>query len=109
MTEAEYINETLGAVRRWARQWSVHVFIVAHPTKMQKNDEEIYPVPTPYDINGGAAWRNKSENCLAVWRTLQPDDPLVEIHIQKVRWRNLGTMGEVVSLRFNQWTGRYDV
>lgn len=107
MTEAEYINETLAAVRRWARQWSVHVFIVAHPTKMQKREDETYPVPTPYDINGGAAWRNKSENCLSVWRTLLPDDPMVEVHIQKVRWRNLGTMGECVSLRFNKWTGRY--
>ena len=106
-TEAEYINLTLGLVRRWARKWSVHVFIVAHPTKMPKMDDGSYPVPTSYDINGGAAWRNKGDNCLSVWRTMQPGDWLVDIHIQKVKWSNLGTMGEMRQLHFNIWTSRY--
>jgi len=107
LTEVEYINTTLGLVRRWARKWSVHVFVVAHPTKMLKRDDDTYPVPTPYDINGGAAWRNKSDNCLSVWRSMEPNDFLVDIHIQKVKWRNLGTMGEKVPLRFDTWTGQY--
>lgn len=107
VTEVEYISTTLGLVRRWARKWGVHVFVVAHPTKMLKRDDDTYPVPTPYDINGGAAWRNKSDNCLSVWRSMQPNDFLVEIHIQKVKWRNLGTMGEKVQLRFDTWTGQY--
>jgi len=106
-TEVEYINETLGFVKRWARKWSVHVFIVAHPTKMPKMDDGSYPVPTSYDINGGAAWRNKGDNCLSVWRTMQPGDWLVDIHIQKVKWSNLGTMGEMRQLHFNIWTSRY--
>lgn len=109
LTEVEYINTTLGLARRWARKWSVHVFIVAHPTKMQKLDNGQYPVPTPYDINGGAAWRNKSDNCLSIWRSMEPDDAFVEVHIQKVKWRNLGTMGEQVRLRFDKWTGCYSV
>src|SRR5688572_5527435 len=67
-TEAEYISDLLGAIRRWARQWSVHVFVVAHPRLMPKREDGTYDVPTPYDINGGAAWRNKADNCLAVWR-----------------------------------------
>jgi twinkle protein len=107
LTEVEYINTTLGLVRRWARKWSVHIFLVAHPTKMLKRDDGTYPVPTPYDINGGAAWRNKSDNCLSVWRSMEPNDFLVDIHIQKVKWRNLGTMGEKVQLRFDAWTGQY--
>lgn len=107
LTEVEYINMTLGLVRRWARKWSVHVFVVAHPTKMLKRDDGTYPVPTPYDINGGAAWRNKSDNCLSVWRSMEPNDFLVDIHIQKVKWRNLGTMGEKIQLRFDTWSGKY--
>lgn len=107
LTETEYISTTLGLVRRWARKWSVHVFIVAHPTKMQKQENGLYLVPTPYDINGGAAWRNKSDNCLSVWRTLDENDWLVDVHVQKVKWRNLGTMGAKVQLRFDKWTGKY--
>jgi len=107
-TEAEYISNTLGEIRRWGRRWGVHVFLVAHPVKMQKDDQGNYPVPTPYDINGGAAWRNKSENCLTVWRDMNVTDGIVQIHTQKIRHRNLGVMPAMVELRFNRWTSRYE-
>ena len=107
-TEAEYISNTLGEIRRWGRRWGVHVFLVAHPVKMQKDDQGNCPVPTPYDINGGAAWRNKSENCLTVWRDMNVTDGTVQIHTQKIRHRNLGVMPAMVELRFNRWTSRYE-
>lgn len=110
-TEAEYTNAMLGLVRRWARKWSVHVFIVAHPTKMIKREDGMYPVPTLYDINGGAAWRNKVENGISVYRVIdaqtEEERNKVELHIQKVKWRNQGEMGRVASLVFNSWTGCY--
>ena len=65
-------------------------------------------MPTPYDINGGAASRNKSENCLTVWRDMNVTDGTVQIHTQKIRHRNLGVMPAMVELRFNRWTSRYE-
>jgi len=106
-SEVEYINDTVGNIRRWGRKWSVHTFVVAHPTKMLKDDLGNYPVPTPYDISGGAVWRNKADNCLTVWRDMLATDFKVEIHIQKVKWRNLGHAPEKIDLTFEPWTGRY--
>ena len=51
-TETEYIGETLGTIKRWARKWQVHVWLVAHPQKLFRREDGTYPVPTPWDING---------------------------------------------------------
>lgn len=52
MSETEYIGYTLTRVRNFARKNQIDMFIVAHPTKLQKKDDGNYPVPTPYDISG---------------------------------------------------------
>jgi hypothetical protein len=55
-TETEYISHALTQVRRFARHHGVHVWLVAHPTKLQRAVKgayaEKYPPPTPYDISG---------------------------------------------------------
>jgi hypothetical protein len=38
LSETEYISRTLSAVRQWAREFEVHVWIVAHPMKLQKEE-----------------------------------------------------------------------
>lgn len=80
------------------------MFLVAHPTKLQKKDNGEYPVPTPYDINGSANFRNKADNCLAVWRSYSNNDGLVEIHVQKIRDKNLGRLGKI-ELYWDRATG----
>lgn len=108
MTETEYISSVLSKIRRFARLHEVHFWIVAHPTKLSKMQDEdgkwIYPVPTPYDISGSAHWRNKADNCLAVWRDVVADNNLVEVHIQKIRFKENGRPGKVV-LKFDRPTG----
>lgn len=82
------------------------MWVVAHPQKLYRLDDKTYPVPTPYDISGSAHWRNKADNCLTVWRDEKlPDEP-VQIHVQKVRFREVGSPG-VALLRFNRVTGQY--
>ena len=101
ISETEYIGGFLSKMRRFARANEIALFIVAHPTKMQKRDDGNYPVPTPYDINGGANWRNKSDNVITVWRKYalppQPtiDDTAVVVGITKVRNKNVGMCGSV--------------
>ena len=63
-----------------------------------------YPVPTPYDISGSAHWRNKADNCVTVWRDLNLNNDLVEIHVQKIRFKENGQPGKV-TLRFDRVTG----
>jgi len=93
LTETEYISQCLTRIRQFARHNGVHVWVVAHPTKLIKGSDGQYPVPTPYDISGAAHWFNKADNCLAVWRDKTDDRAPVDLHIQKVRFAEVGKLG----------------
>lgn len=106
--ETEYISQCLSKVRRFSRSHGVHCWIVAHPTKLHKEKDGDYPVPTPYDISGSSSWRNKADNCLTVWRDLDPQkrSQQVEIHVQKIRHKIVGHLG-MATLLYDRVTGRY--
>ena len=105
--EVSYLSEALTKVRRFARMYDVHVWLVAHPVKMLKGADGKYPVPTPYDVAGGAHWRNKADNVLAVYRYVgEVDDDVTDIHVQKIRFREVGRVGRV-SLRSNPVSGKF--
>ncbi len=105
--ETEHICTSLTQIRRFARAHAVHVWLVAHPQKLYRKEDGSYPVPTPYDISGSAHWRNKADNCLTVWRDENEPDQYVRLYVQKVRFREVGTVG-MVELRWNKVNGRYE-
>lgn len=105
--EVSYLSQALTKVRRFARLHGVHVWIVAHPTKLSKSPDGLYPVPTPYDVAGGAHWRNKADNVIAVYRFVgMADQDIADIHIQKIRFREVGRVG-LAHLRTNPLTGAW--
>ena len=106
MTETEYISTSLTKLRKFARAHGVHLWIVAHPTKLEKDKNGNYPVPTPYDVAGSAHWRNKADNCLCVWRDLGKNGDVTAIHVQKVRKKSVGRVGKV-ELRYARSVGTY--
>jgi twinkle protein len=106
LSETEYISKCLTNLRRFARSNDVHVWVVAHPTKLLKDKDGKYPCPTPYDVAGSAHWRNKADNCLAIWRDPTSTGHEVEIHVQKVRKKVNGRVG-MATLRYNLATGQY--
>lgn len=95
MSETEYISSALTTVRRFARTNDVHVFLVAHPAKIRKDKDGNTPVPTPYDISGSAHWRNKADNCIAVYRNFGVGmENITDIYIQKIRFKEIGSIGK---------------
>jgi twinkle protein len=106
LQETEYISQALSQIRRFARQHQVHMWLVAHPTKLQKGNDGHYPVPTAYDIAGSAHWRNKADNVLSVWRDVTASDHRVQVHVQKIRFREVGRVGKI-ELVFDPLTGRF--
>jgi twinkle protein len=110
MSETEYISKALTQIRQFARLYNVHVWVVAHPTKLQKDNKTgDYPPPTPYDISGSSNWRNKSDNCVTVYRrtpTAGHDNFLVDIFIMKVRFKEVGKVGGV-ALRYDPDNSKY--
>ncbi|SHM05545.1 twinkle protein [Nitrosospira sp. Nsp11] len=106
LSETEYISQALSTVRNWARINQVHVWIVAHPQKVRREDGKL-PVPRPDMISGSQHWWNKTDCALTVWRDAAfPDSQEVDIHIQKVRFKHIGRPG-MVTLRYDRVTGRY--
>jgi twinkle protein len=101
MTETEYVSLFLSKVRRFARLNDIAVWVVAHPTKPDK--DKIVKAPTVYDISGSANWANKADNALSVFRGM---DDLVQIHVNKIRFKEVGRRGQV-ELRYENKSGRY--
>ena len=104
LTETEYTSLALGKIRKFARVHQVHVWLVAHPTKLQKYTNGNYPVPRLYDISGSAHFYNKADNGITVYRRSKED--LTDIHISKVRFKEVGKPG-MATLKFNRESGRY--
>lgn len=95
LSETEYISKCLTKLRYFARTYDVHIWLIAHPTKLMKRQDGSYPIPTPYDIAGSAHFRNKADNCLTVWRDLNNPGSNTKIYVQKIRFHEIGRIGEV--------------
>lgn len=107
LNETSHISESLTKIRRFARLYDVHIWIVAHPTKLEKKANGKYPVATPYDISGGAHWRNKADNALSIYRNVgEVDDDVCDIYVQKIRFKEVGRVG-MTSIRSEKASGSY--
>lgn len=102
MSETEYISEALREMRKFARDNKIHLFLVAHPKKMQKKTDGTYEIPEPYDISGSANWNNKADNCITVFR----GDGFTDVHIQKIRVKQIGKLG-AQRFKYNLNSGTY--
>lgn len=103
----EYVSRTLSEIIAWVRERNCHLWLVAHPAKMQKGKDGKLPIPTPNDISDSAHFWNKADNCITVWRD-QSDyrKQDVEVHVQKVRFKHIGHIG-LATLQYDRVTGRY--
>lgn len=107
MNETEYVSQSLTRMRRFARMKNKHLWLVAHPTKLQKDIKTgTYPVPTLYDISGSAHFRNKCDMGISVWRDVMNEASPTEVYVQKVRFRECGRPGKC-DLYFDVVTGRF--
>ena len=105
-TETQYISESLSLIKEFAIKNDVHIFLVAHPRKLQKKPGEVqYPVATMYDISGSAHFFNKTDNGISVHRDFEQN--IVTVYVQKVRFSWLGKLG-FTSYTFDNLTRQYN-
>lgn len=107
MSETEYVSQTLSHVIERVRNYNIHLWLIAHPAKMQKDRDGKYATPTPRDVSGSAHFWNKADNCLTIDRQQAEGSPDVDVHVQKVRWKHIGRIG-VTTLKYDRVTGRYN-
>lgn len=106
MSVTDFASEFLTTLRAFARRHQVHVWLVAHPTKLQKTNEGAYPVPTPYDVADSAHFYNKADTCLAVWRNVLQAEQPAQVHVQKIRFAETGKLG-MIELAYDTPSGRF--
>ena len=88
----EYTGRAIKALKRFAKAFDVHLIIVAHPAKQQKDEKGEYRVPTLYDISDSAHWYNKADLGVVVHRLTDHS----VIRVAKSRYHDeIGIPGEV--------------
>lgn len=101
-TETKYISGLLDKLDSFSKAHDILIILVAHPTKMQKNKEGNYEVPTLYDIAGSAHFYNKCFYGLSIYKRIDH----IEVWVQKVKFKHLGSTG-MVTFGYHWDSGRY--
>ncbi|WP_460893302.1 toprim domain-containing protein [Rufibacter soli] len=106
MSETEYVSKIYDHIVDFAELYNVHVFLVAHPTKMVKSESSgKFAVPTMYSISGSANFYNKTYNGLSVYRDFE--EHTTRVYVQKVKFDFIGKVG-FAEFKFNTYTRRYE-
>lgn len=98
-TETDYTGRAIRMLKRFARQYDVAVWLVAHPRKPDMTGGNR-KAPTLYDISGSANFANKADYGVVVHRPTK-DGTMVDVHVVKVR---MGLPGRQDAVRLDyQW------
>lgn len=103
--KTDYISQSLTKMKLFAKNNDAAVMLVAHPTKMPKNEDGTVKVPTGYNVSDSAHFYNKADFGITVYRNF--DTNIVDVHIWKVKFE--GILGEqgVVQFTHDKNTATY--
>tara|TARA_R100000655_G_scaffold3892_4_gene12978 strand:+ start:1849 stop:3597 length:1749 start_codon:yes stop_codon:yes gene_type:complete len=102
--DTDSISTMLTELHAFALKFHIHIWIVAHPQKMYRQEGGRMPTPTGMDISGSAAWFAKADFGLTVERT---DDDETKVIVWKCRFKWLGDLGTAY-LRYDSNSGRFE-
>lgn len=105
-SETSYISSFYDKLSIFAKRKNVTVILVAHPTKMKKNLDGKFDVPTLYDIAGSANFYNKTDFGITVYRDFTEEE--IQVYVQKVKFKHLGENGSC-RFKYNINNGRFEV
>ena len=85
--ETNYVSRVLAQLNTFAKVNELHIWVVAHPRKMENGADRKPLVPSPYDISGSANWFNKCDNAITIHRHRTEDSDYVGVHVHKIRFQ----------------------
>lgn len=105
----EQINDVLTKLTMFAQMHNVIIFLVAHPTKMQKNNEGLYNSPTLYDVSGSSDFRNQTHDGFSIYRYFgdENNEPKTVFENLKTKMKFQGEIGGSVEFEYHLPSGRY--
>ena len=104
----KYTEEYHILLDEFVKKNDCHLFLVAHPSKMQlkEGSKLTHIMPTAYNIKGGSEHNDMSYNVLGINRIYE--SKLVHIKTLKVKFRHLGEINQDAFFSFNTVNGRYE-
>ena len=101
--EHQFINDMLTRLVAFARANDIHIWFIAHPSKMPTDASGSTAVPKGMNISGSASFFAKADLGITIH---QNKDKEVEVHCWKVRFKWIGSVGKV-KLAYDVPSGRY--
>jgi twinkle protein len=110
----EGIDAILTRLTMFCQRNNVHIFLVAHPTKMKKIEKsDSYEMPTLYDVSGSSDFKNQTHNGGTVYRVWENKEKgesgYTLFSNQKTKFDFQGEIGSLVKFNYHIPTGRYYV
>ena len=113
MSGKEGIDATLTKLTMFCQRNNVHIFLVAHPTKMKKDEKGNYEMPTLYDVSGSADFKNQTHNGATIYRVWENEATgeggYTLFSNQKTKFDFQGEIGSIVKFNYHIPSGRYYV
>lgn len=86
----QYLSVVFAKIKRFALSYQISYNIVAHPNKPTNAEKnKPLPIPTYYDLNGGALWANKMDNMFCFYKE-QVNQPQFKLIVGKNKKRATG-------------------
>lgn len=107
--EDQYLMAEFSKEKFFAMQFDASLY-TAHPKTLVKNKDGSYPMPTPYDLSGGAMWYNQFDNHLSVFRPNAWEnsrDKIVAIHSTKIKKQRIVAQPGDTEFWFDAGSARY--
>jgi twinkle protein len=98
------IGNMMRDLRSFARDLGIHIWLVAHPKKLNKVKQAVYEVPTGYDVGDSSHYYNAPDLGVTVYRNRETGQ--TEIHFWKIRFRFSG-QEETDYFKFDITNSRY--
>jgi hypothetical protein len=77
-------------LEKFARKYHIHLIVAAHPTKIRRDKDGKYPVPSLYDISDSAHWANKPDVGIVINRAdLSVNETTIKV--AKARYQTIGS------------------
>jgi twinkle protein len=105
--ETNYVSRILASLNTFAKMYEIHIWVVAHPRKMENDANRKLVVPSAYDISGSANFFNKSDNIITIHRHKSQDDDYVGVHVSKIRFQYKNGRPAIGKLNYDIKTGKY--
>jgi twinkle protein len=105
MSETQYIEKSLVAIKKMARKYGIIIIVIAHPTKLKDREADLY------SISGSANWKNKCDHGVVVKRNVDEGGKLTNVStivIEKCKdHETMGEPGSVIAT-FNRMICDYE-